>query len=418
MNEFDLQYILHTFAFLMNGVLVMWMAAGFTMLEAGMVRTKSVSTILLKNIALFSIAILAYLFVGYNLMYTGVDGGWMGTFASWLPSDAMPTEGGAYASSSDWFFQVVFVATAASIVSGTVAERIKLWPFLAFVAVLTAVIYPLVGSWHWGGGWLSELGFVDFAGSTVVHGIGGWAALIGAILLGSRTGKYTDGKVNAMLPSALPLATLGTFILWMGWFGFNGGSQLALGTYADATAMANIFVNTGIAAAAGVMATMAYCQMVYRRIDVTLVLNGALAGLVAITAGPDTPSPLLAVFIGGMGGVLASITVPILDKFKIDDVVGAIPVHLVAGVWGTMVVPLSNPDASYATQAIGVVAVGAGVSALSFVVWYVLKRTVGLRATETAQLEGLDKTELGMSAYNDIESAPPTSYAQPVVSGH
>ncbi len=414
----EIQYILNTFAFLMNGVLVMWMAAGFTMLEAGMVRTKSVSTILLKNIALFSIAVLAFWGIGYNLMYMGVDGGWIGTALPWSPSDAMPTEGGAYASASDWFFQMVFVATAASIVSGTVAERIKLWPFLFFTLALTAIIYPVVGSWHWGGGWLSELGFVDFAGSTVVHSVGGWAALVGAILLGARSGRYENGKVNAMLPSALPLATLGTFILWMGWFGFNGGSQLALGTFADATAMANIFVNTGLAAAAGVVATLAYCHVVYKRIDVTLVLNGALAGLVAITAGPDTPTPALAVLIGAVGGILAAMAVPVLDKFKIDDVVGAIPVHLVAGIWGTMVVPWSNPDASYLTQGIGVLAVGVAVSGASFVVWYALKKTVGLRATETAQLEGLDKAELGMSAYNDMPTAPPTDYAQPVIAGH
>jgi len=420
----EMQYILNTFAFLMNGVLVMWMAAGFSMLEAGMVRTKSVSSILLKNISLFSIACLAYWFFGYHLMYTDVasHGGLIGSFMPWSFGET-PTslEPGAYAPASDWFFQMVFVATAASIVSGTLAERIKIWPFLMFVGVLTAFIYPITGAWHWGGGWLSEMGFADFAGSTVVHSVGGWAALIGAIILGPRAGKYNkDGKVNPMPGSALPLATLGTFILWMGWFGFNGGSQLALGSVADATAMANIFVNTTLAAAAGVIAAIHYSSVVYKRIDLTMVLNGALAGLVAITAGPDTPTPLLTVFIGAVGGILASMAVPLLDKLKIDDVVGAIPVHLVAGIWGTMAVPLSNSDASYTVQAIGIAAYGGAVMAVSLIVWLALRYTVGIRAEGSAEHLGLDEAELKTAAYPEFAaSTQTTEYQHPeVVPGH
>ncbi|HIP80161.1 MAG TPA: ammonium transporter, partial [Kiloniellaceae bacterium] len=287
-------YVFNTFSFLIHGALVLWMAAGFAMLESGLVRTKSVTTILLKNLARFSIAGVTYFLVGYNLMYDGVDGGVVGSLGLWGADDTAALNGdfsAGYAAASDWFFQMVFVATAASIVSGALAERIKLWPFLVFVTILTALIYPIQGAWHWGGGWLAERGFADFAGSTIVHSVGGWAALTGAIIVGARTGKYReDGRVAAMPGSSLPLATLGTFILWFGWLGFNGGSQLALGSAADAIAIANIYANTTIASAGGVLAAMGLSQLLNRKVDLTMALNGALAGLVSITAGPDTPS--------------------------------------------------------------------------------------------------------------------------------
>ncbi len=404
--EAETAYVLNTFSFLVNGALVMWMAAGFTMLEAGMVRTKSVATICVKNIMLFSIAGIAYYLVGYNLMYAGVDGGLIGSFAPWVGDDSAIADGnfeGGYAAASDWFFQMVFVATAASIVSGTLAERIKLWPFLAFVVVLTAVIYPIQGAWQWGGGWLAQEGFADFAGSTIVHSVGGWAALTGAIILGARAGKYGPKReIRLLPPSSLPLATLGTFILWLGWFGFNGGSQLALGSAADAAAMANIFANTGMAAAGGVVAAAVATQLVYRKVDLTMVLNGALAGLVSITAGPDTPTIGEAIVIGGIGALIVAAGVPLLDRLKIDDVVGAIPVHLFAGIWGTMAVPLTNAEASFAVQAIGVVAIGAFVAAASALVWFALKVTVGLRVSADDEVAGLDQVELGMAAYPEF----------------
>ena len=387
----------------------MWMAAGFAMLEAGLVRSKSVATILLKNVTLFSIAGIAYYLVGYNLMYDGVDGGFVGSFTLWGGDDSAALAGdfaAGYASASDWFFQMVFVATAASIVSGALAERIKLWPFLAFIVVLTAVIYPVQGAWQWGGGWLSELGFAGFAGSTIVHSAGGWAALTGAIILGARRGKYgADGRMHPMPGSSLPLATLGTFILWLGWLGFNGGSQLALGSAADAAAIAVIYVNTTMAAAGGVMAAVLLTQALYRKVDLTMALNGALAGLVSITAGPDTPAVGEAILIGAVGGVLVVAFVPLLDRLRIDDVVGAIPVHLIAGIWGTMAVPLTNAGASFATQAIGVVAIGAFVAAASTLVWLTLKGVMGLRLSEAEEAMGLDQAELGMLAYPEFGPA-------------
>ncbi len=402
-------YILNTFSFLVHGFLVMWMAAGFAMLEAGLVRSKSVATILLKNVTLFSIAGITYYLVGYNLMYDGVDGGFVGSFTLWGGDDSAALAGdfaAGYASASDWFFQMVFVATAASIVSGALAERIKLWPFLAFIVVLTAVIYPVQGAWQWGGGWLSELGFADFAGSTIVHSAGGWAALTGAIILGARRGKYgADGRMHPMPGSSLPLATLGTFILWLGWLGFNGGSQLALGSAADATAIAVIYVNTTMAAAGGVMVAVLLTQALYRKVDLTMALNGALAGLVSITAGPDTPAVGEAILIGAVGGVLVVAFVPLLDRLRIDDVVGAIPVHLIAGIWGTMAVPLTNAGASFATQAIGVVAIGAFVAAASTLVWLTLKGVMGLRLSEAEEAMGLDQAELGMLAYPEFGPA-------------
>ena len=402
----EVQYIFNSLSFMYHGVLVFWMAAGFAMLEGGLVRTKNTTMQLLKNIALFAVASIMYFLIGYNVMYSGVDGGYIGSFAMWAqPIDEAkgPFEAAGYSAASDWFFQMVFVATTASIVSGTLAERIKLWPFLIYTVVLTGLIYPIQGSWQWGGGWLSEMGFADFAGSTLVHSTGGWAALAGALILGPRIGKFgKDGKVTPMPGSNLPLATLGTFILWMGWFGFNGGSQLAMGTGADVIAITNIYINTTTAAAGGVIAAMILTQILYKKVDLTMALNGALAGLVSITAGPDTPSLLAALAIGAVGGVIVVVVVPILDKLKIDDVVGAIPVHLVCGIWGTMAVPLTNADTSFVHQLIGVVAIGAFVFIASAIVWMILKVTVGIRVSEEDELVGLDRSELGMEAYPEF----------------
>ena len=402
-------YVFNTFLFLVCGFLVMFMAAGFAMLESGMVRSKNVATICLKNISLFSIAGLMYWLVGYNLMYGIEEGGYIGElFSVWSADDSAiaaetPDFSGGYAAGSDWYFQMVFCATTASIVSGTIAERMKLWPFLIFTLFLTGFIYPIVGSWEWGTGWLDAMGFSDFAGSTLVHSTGGWAALMGAIILGARSGKYgPDGQVNPIPGSSMPLATLGTFILWLGWFGFNGGSQLALGSGADAAAISNIFINTNIAAAAGVMVAMLASQVLYRKVDLTMALNGAIGGLVSITAEPLTPSIPAAVFIGGVGGLLVVLTVPLLDKLKIDDVVGAIPAHLVCGMWGTLIVPLTNGDASYGVQLIGIIAVGVFTSIVSGVLWTALKATIGIRVDEDEELMGLDKTELGIEAYPEF----------------
>ncbi|MEE8502368.1 MAG: ammonium transporter [Kiloniellales bacterium] len=413
----ETQYIFNSFSFLITGAFVMWMAAGFAMLESGLVRTKNTATICLKNIALYSIAGIMFYVIGYHLMYTDV-GAFMGSLnllynpaeaelALINAEEATPelveaAIAGGYASMSDWFFQMVFVATAASIVSGTLAERIKVWPFLVFTVVLTGVIYPIQGAWSWGGGFRAELGFSDFAGSTVVHSVGGWAALTGAIILGARKGKYgPDGRVNPMPGANLPLATLGTFILWLGWFGFNGGSQLALGSALDAAAMAIVFVNTNLAAAAGVIAAMLTAQVLFKKVDLTFALNGALAGLVAITAGPDLQNHLLAIIVGGIGGALVVLFVPLLDRLRIDDVVGAISVHLVAGVWGTLAVGIFG-GGDLIAQIIGIVAVGAFVSTISTALWLGLKVTVGIRVSEEVEDLGLDKAELGMEAYPEF----------------
>ncbi|MEM7619205.1 MAG: ammonium transporter [Pseudomonadota bacterium] len=417
-DSIKFQYVFNTLLFLIGGFLVMWMAAGFAMLEAGMVRSKNVAMQCTKNIALYSVAGLIFWVVGYNLMYAG--DGWLvenviGSFSAKeiLTGDAElkavqdavaagkdPT---LYAGGSDWFFQMVFCATTASIVSGTVAERIKLWPFLLFVVVLCGIIYPIQGSWEWGAGWLDGMGFSDFAGSTLVHSTGGWAALAGAIIIGARVGKYgPNGQVNPMPGSSMPLATLGTFILWLGWFGFNGASQLAMGTITDAASVANIFVNTNLAAAAGVIAAISLTQLLYGKIDLTMALNGALAGLVSITAEPLTPSPLAAIFIGAVGGVIVVLAVPLLDKLKIDDVVGAIPVHLFAGIWGTLVVPLTNPEVMLHVQFIGVAAIGAFVFITSFVVWTIIKIVLGLRPSEEMEVGGMDKGEIGLEAYPEF----------------
>lgn len=396
-------FVYNTLLFLIGGFLVMWMAAGFAMLEAGFVRSKNVSMQCLKNIMLYSVAGIMFWVIGYNMMYGGANP-YFGGFGGPYSFAAEDVETG-YSSYSDWFFQMVFCATTASIVSGTVAERIKFWPFFIFVMFLTALIYPIVGSWEWGGGFLDAMGFSDFAGSTLVHSTGGWAALIGAIILGARAGKYgPDGQVNPMPGSSMPLATLGVFILWLGWFGFNGASQLAMGTVADADSVARIFVNTNLAAAAGVVAAIIYAQIVYGKLDVTLALNGALAGLVAITAEPLTPSVPVAMLVGAIGSILAMVTIPLLDKLKIDDVVGAIPVHLVAGIFGTLAVAFTNADVSFMPQLIGVIATSVFVSIVSGIIWFVLKVTMGLRPSEEAELAGLDSAEVGVAAYPEFTS--------------
>lgn len=404
-------FVFNTFSFLICGALVMWMAAGFAMLESGLVRGKNTATICLKNVTLYSISCLTFYLVGYDLMYTDVSG-FMGSLSLfWSADDSAARAGefaeGSYAAASDWYFQVVFVATAASIVSGTVAERVRLWPFLAFVFVLTAVIYPIQGSWVWGGGWLAELGFSDFAGSTLVHSVGGWSALTGAIIIGARSGKFASkGRANPMPGNSLPLATLGTFILWLGWFGFNGGSVLALGSGNAAIDMANVFANTNMAAVGGVLAAVVATQLLYKRVDLSLVLNGALGGLVSITAEPSTPGLGEAVMIGAVGGLIVVFGVPLLDRLRIDDVVGAIPTHMACGIWGTLAVPLTNSGASFLTQLIGIVAIGAFVTVASAAVWLALKHTMGLRPTQKEEWMGLDHSELGLEVYADWGADP------------
>ena len=409
-------FVFNTFSFLVHGVLVMFMAAGFAMLESGLVRSKNTASICLKNIALYSMAGIMFYLVGYNLMYVDV-GSYMGSFSLLYnpsgaeldlinadeASDAMVAEvvGNGYSVMSDWFFQMVFVATAASVVSGTVAERMKIWPFMIFVVFLTAFLYPIQASWTWGGGFLSEMGFTDFAGSTLVHSCGGWAALVGAIMVGARKGKYEGGRVHPMPGANLPLATLGTFILWFGWFGFNGGSQLALGSALDAAAIAIVYVNTNLAAAAGVVTAMILTQILYGKMDLTMCLNGALAGLVAITAGPDLQNHFIAIIVGAIGAALAIFAVPLLDKLKIDDVVGAIPVHLVAGIWGTLAVGIFG-GGSFVTQLTGVVAVAVFMIVTSAIVWGAMKFTIGLRVSDEEESLGVDKTELGLEAYPEF----------------
>ena len=404
-------YILNSLLFLMAGFLVMFMAAGFCMLEAGLVRSKNTTMQLTKNVALFSIAAVGYYLIGYNLMYPlgtwSVEGVLSGVFgvaimeAVGITADA--ADDISYATTgSDYFFQLMFCAATASIVSGALAERIKLWPFLLFTFILTAVIYPLQASWKWGGGFLDGMGFLDFAGSTVVHSVGGWAALAGALILGPRIGKYKDGKVVPMPGANLPIATLGVFILWLGWFGFNGGSQLAMGTVGDVADVSRIFANTNAAAAGGAIAALILTQVVYGKVDLTMVLNGALAGLVSITAEPLTPTLGVATLIGAVGGVIVVFTVPMLDKFQIDDVVGAIPVHLIAGIWGTLAVPLTNSDANFGTQIISILIVGAFTFVVSGIVWYIIKSTLGIRVSESDEVAGLDKSELGMESYPEF----------------
>ncbi|MFU8777048.1 MAG: ammonium transporter [Roseovarius sp.] len=408
----DVVFILNSLLFLIGGVLVFFMAAGFAMLEAGLVRSKNVTMQLTKNVALFSLATIFYWLIGYNLMYPlgtwSVEGILSGV---WGPGvleavgiTAEEADDISYAATgSDFIFQLMFCAATASIVSGALAERIKLWPFLVFTVILTGIIYPLQASWKWGGGFLDEMGFLDFAGSTVVHSVGGWAALAGALILGPRIGKYgKDGRVNPIPGSNLALATLGMFILWLGWFGFNGGSQLAMGSVGDVADVSRIFANTNAAAAAGAIVALILTQILYKKPDLTMVLNGALAGLVSITAEPLTPGLGMATLIGAVGGVIVVFAVPMLDKFKIDDVVGAIPVHLFAGIWGTLAVPLTNSEASFGTQILSIVIVGAFVLVASTVVWLIIKGTMGLRVDEETEINGLDMAEMGMEAYPEF----------------
>jgi len=411
-NVTQLAYALDTFYFLVSGALVMWMAAGFAMLEAGLVRAKNTAEILTKNIALFAIASIMYMVMGYNIMYPGeaVNSWWPGiSFLLGGDNDVAAVLAGGddapyYSGMSDFFFQVVFVATAMSIVSGAVAERMKLWAFLLFAVVMTGFIYPLQGYWKWGGGFLDELGFLDFAGSGVVHMTGAAAALAGVLLLGPRLGKYgKDGSVFAIPGANLPLATLGTFILWLGWFGFNGGSELKVSDVAEANAVSLVFVNTNMAAAGGVIAALLTSRLWFGKGDLTMALNGALAGLVAITAEPLAPTPLLATLIGVIGGILVVVSIITLDKaFKIDDPVGAISVHGVVGIWGLLAVPLSNADATLTAQLIGIGTIFAWVFVASLVTWGVIKAIVGIRVTQEEEMQGVDMVECGLEAYPEF----------------
>ena len=399
-------FVFNTFLFVFSGVLVMFMALGFSMLEAGFVRKKNTSAILLKNIALYSIAGIMFYLIGYSLMYVDVSGyigSLGGAFYDTADDLTAAAEEGGYSLASDWFFQMVFCATAISIVSGACAERIKVWPFMIFAAFMTGIIYPIYGAWTWGGGWLTEMGFSDFAGSTIVHSVGGWAALTGCLILGPRAGKYgSDGKITPIAGANMPLACLGTFILWFGWFGFNGGSQLALGSAADASAMSIVVVNTNIAACGGVVAAIILSQLLYKKIDLSIALNGAIAGLVAITAGPDLTNHFLSMIVGAIGGILCTIAIPMLDKMKIDDVVGAISAHLVAGIWGTLAVGIFGAG-DFLVQLIGIIAAAVLVVPLSGVFFYILKGTVGLRVSEETEASGLDKAELTTEAYPEFK---------------
>ncbi|CAG0901966.1 unnamed protein product [Cyprideis torosa] len=402
-----LSYGLDTFYLLISGALVMWMAAGFSMLEAGLVRSKNTVEILTKNLALYAISCVMYLLVGYTIMYG--DGG--SFFPAWPglaggepgPHEVLESNGALYFSArADFFFQVVFVATAMSIVSGAVAERMKLWSFLLFSVVMTGFIYPVQGYWKWGGGFLDALGFHDFAGSGVVHLCGASAAIVAVILLGPRSGKYKNGQVHAIPGANLPLATLGTFILWFGWFGFNGGSQLKISSLADANAVALIFVNTNMAASAGLLAALILSRKWFGKADLTMALNGALAGLVAITAEPSGPSPLLAVVVGVVAGVLVVVAIVALDKVKIDDPVGAISVHGVVGIWGILAVSFTTPGKSLLPQVIGVVVIFSWVACMSFIACFVIKKLMGLRVSAEEELEGADVAECGLDAYPEF----------------
>ncbi len=408
----ELSYALDTFYFLISGVLVMWMAAGFAMLEAGLVRAKNTAEILIKNISLFAIACIMYMLVGYSIMYGSSDSSFIPDFGFLIgdenAKDAILAGGdGApyYSKLSDFFFQVVFVATAMSIVSGAVAERMKLWAFLAFAVVMTGFIYPVQGYWKWGGGFLDQLGFQDFAGSGVVHLCGAAAALAAVIVLGARKGKYgKDGSINAIPGANMPLATLGTFILWMGWFGFNGGSELKLSDIGEANAVALIFVNTNMAAAGGVIAAMITARLLFGKTDLTMALNGALAGLVAITAEPLNPDPLLATMIGAAGGVIVVFSIIALDKMKLDDPVGAISVHGVVGMWGLIAVVFSNADATIMAQLTGLGAIFAWTFTVAIIVWLLIKVIVGVRVSEEEEYNGVDISECGMEAYPEFTS--------------
>ncbi|UNG19156.1 ammonium transporter [Stutzerimonas zhaodongensis] len=404
------QYGLDTFYFLICGALVMWMAAGFSMLEAGLVRAKNTAEILTKNIVLYAVASIMYLLIGYYIMYSSPDGGILPSLGFLIGDENavdVVAAGGEdapyYSTRADFFFQVVFAATCMSVVSGAVAERMKLWAFIAFAVVMTGVIYPVQGFWKWGGGFLDAAGFLDFAGSGMVHMAGASAALAGVLLLGPRKGKYgPNGQINAIPGANLPLATLGAFILWMGWFGFNGGSQLKMSTIEDANAVAQVFTNTNMAAAGGLVAALITARLLFGKSDLTMVLNGALAGLVAITAEPLTPSALQSVMIGGVGGVLVVFSILGLDKLKLDDPVGAISVHGVVGMWGLLAVPLTNADATFGAQLLGLVSIFAWVFIASLIVWGILKAVMGLRVSEEEEYEGVDVVECGLEAYPEF----------------
>jgi len=407
----ELAYALDTFYFLVTGALVMWMAAGFAMLEAGLVRAKNTTEILTKNAALFAVACTMYLVMGYTIMYGGSEGGilpdsWFGNGISNATADEVIASGGDtyYSGASDFFFQVVFVATAMSIVSGAVAERMKLWAFLIFAVVMTGFIYPMQGMWKWGGGFLDAAGFQDFAGSGVVHLCGASAALAGVIVLGARKGKYTaDGRVNAIPGANLPLATLGMFILWLGWFGFNGGSELMVSNVDEANAVADVFVNTNAAASGGLIAGLIVARLLFGKADLTMALNGALAGLVAITAEPLNWGGFGATLIGAIGGAIVVFAVIFMDKIKIDDPVGAISVHGVVGIWGLLAVCLSgNEDATIGAQLLGVVVIFAWVFISSLIVWLIIKAVMGVRVSEEEEYEGVDLSECGMEAYPEF----------------
>lgn len=416
---FHLQYAMDTFYFLVCGALVMWMAAGFAMLEAGLVRAKNTTEILTKNVALFAISCIMYLVCGYSIMYggewflTGIqDVDVPSTLTDFAGRDGGFEGGSIYSGASDFFFQVVFVATAMSIVSGAVAERMKLWSFLIFAVVMTAFIYPMEGNWTWGGGSvfgmfsLGDLGFTDFAGSGIVHMAGASAALAGVLVLGARKGKYgPNGEVRAIPGANLPLATLGTFILWMGWFGFNGGSVLKLGDIASANSVAMVFLNTNAAAAGGAIGALILARILFGKADLTMLLNGALAGLVAITAGPDTPSALGATLIGLVGGLIVVVSILTLDKLKIDDPVGAISVHGVVGLWGLLAVPLTNDGTTFGGQIAGALTIFVWVFVSSLVVWLIIKAIMGVRVTEEEEYEGVDFSECGMEAYPEFKKS-------------
>ncbi len=396
----EIGFIFNTLLFLICGFLVFFMACGFAMLESGMVTSKSVSVICAKNIGLISIAGIMFWMFGYNLAYGIPEGGYIGSFIPWSDSSAVDT---GYADGSDWYFQMVFCATTVSIVSGTLAERIKLWPFFLFAAILSGIIYPIVMGWQWGGGWLASAGFSDFAGSTLVHSTGGAAALAGALMLGPRLGRFTKSGAPAPLKpfaaSSIPLVTVGVFILWLGWFGFNGGSQLAIGTADDAIAVSTIFLNTFLAGAGGVMAAATVTRLNFGKTDVVQMLNGCIGGLVAITAEPLMPSPIAAILIGAVGGVIVVYGTKLLFSLKIDDVVGAIPAHLFAGIWGTLAVPITNPDTSFGTQLLGVVSINVFVFVVALIVWSIMKATIGIRLSKEAETKGTDVTETGVIAY-------------------
>jgi Amt family ammonium transporter len=412
----ELAYALDTFYFLVMGALVMWMAAGFTMLESGLVRAKNTAEILTKNVGLYSIACIMYMLCGYTIMYPGAFEGGVFQSLSTLGTgllgsgdndvDAVLAGDAYYSNLSDFFFQVVFVATAMSIVSGAVAERMKLWSFFLFAVILTGLIYPVQGFWHWGGGFLGAGGFQDFAGSGVVHMTGAAAALAGVLLLGPRKGKYgPGGQVNAIPGCNLPLAAIGTLILWLGWFGFNGGSELKVSDVGEANAVALVFVNTNMAAAGGLVFALILARLWFGKADLTMALNGALAGLVAITAAPHTPTPIVATLIGSVGGMLVVASIVALDKLKIDDPVGAISVHGVIGIWGLIAVCFTNPDATWKWQLIGIVSIFAWVFVTSFVIWFAIKAIVGIRVSEEDEYEGVDLSECGLEAYPEFKPA-------------